>query len=122
MFCPKCEAEYREGFTTCSDCHIPLIEQLPEELEASDYKPEYVEFKPLLSTYNSGDIAFIKSIFDSENINYYFKGENFHFVRPAVQPAILMVEENQVKDALTLLRDIDLTYMLLSTDKTDNDE
>jgi hypothetical protein len=25
MFCPLCKAEYRQGFTTCSDCHIPLV-------------------------------------------------------------------------------------------------
>jgi len=122
MFCPKCKAEYREKFTFCTDCHIPLVEELPEELGAPDCKPEYVEFKPVLSTYNFGDIAFIKSILDSENINYYFKGENFHFASPAVQPAILMVQEDQVKDAISLLKDIDIKFMLLSTGKTENDE
>lgn len=25
MFCPLCKAEFRQGFTTCSDCHIPLV-------------------------------------------------------------------------------------------------
>jgi hypothetical protein len=25
MFCPLCKAEYRQGFSTCSDCHIPLV-------------------------------------------------------------------------------------------------
>jgi hypothetical protein len=29
MFCPVCKAEYREGFTTCSDCHVELVEALP---------------------------------------------------------------------------------------------
>jgi hypothetical protein len=24
MFCPLCQAEYREGFVQCSDCHIAL--------------------------------------------------------------------------------------------------
>ena len=23
--CPKCEAEYRPGFTTCADCGVPLV-------------------------------------------------------------------------------------------------
>lgn len=37
MFCPRCKAEYREGFTTCSDCQITLVEDLdnyqyPEEM------------------------------------------------------------------------------------------
>ncbi len=25
MFCPLCKAEFRQGFTTCSDCHIGLV-------------------------------------------------------------------------------------------------
>ena len=25
MYCPLCKAEYRPGFTTCSDCHIALV-------------------------------------------------------------------------------------------------
>jgi hypothetical protein len=30
MFCPECQAEYRSGFKTCSDCHVDLVETLPE--------------------------------------------------------------------------------------------
>lgn len=29
MFCPKCRAEYRPGFTRCSDCEMDLVELLP---------------------------------------------------------------------------------------------
>ena len=29
MICPKCKAEYRDGFTVCADCLVPLIWQLP---------------------------------------------------------------------------------------------
>jgi len=28
MFCPSCQAEYREGFTACSDCGVALVETL----------------------------------------------------------------------------------------------
>jgi hypothetical protein len=28
MICPNCHAEFRDGFTTCSDCEIPLVEDL----------------------------------------------------------------------------------------------
>jgi len=30
MFCPQCEAEYRPGFTRCSDCYVDLVDKLPE--------------------------------------------------------------------------------------------
>ena len=29
MFCPNCRAEYREGFTRCSDCNVELVNVLP---------------------------------------------------------------------------------------------
>ena len=32
-FCPKCRTQYREGFTLCSDCKIPLVDQLIDDYE-----------------------------------------------------------------------------------------
>src|SRR5579863_6547094 len=31
MFCPNCKTEYRRGFTECSDCLVPLVENLPAD-------------------------------------------------------------------------------------------
>jgi hypothetical protein len=28
MFCPQCKAEYRQGFTHCTDCDVDLVEEL----------------------------------------------------------------------------------------------
>lgn len=39
-WCPKCKAEYREGFTECSSCHVPLVDELPAENEV----PEQEQF------------------------------------------------------------------------------
>jgi len=30
MFCPRCKAEYRPGFTRCADCDVDLVEGLPD--------------------------------------------------------------------------------------------
>jgi len=30
MYCPECRAEYRPGFTRCSDCDVDLIEELSQ--------------------------------------------------------------------------------------------
>lgn len=27
MICPKCNSEYRDGFTTCSNCSVDLVEK-----------------------------------------------------------------------------------------------
>jgi hypothetical protein len=36
MFCPECRAEYREGFLRCSDCDIPLVDQLVTDVVTVD--------------------------------------------------------------------------------------
>ena len=52
MWCPKCKNEYIAGITTCSDCNIPLVEELTEEntkayedasIPLSDFFPEDFE-------------------------------------------------------------------------------
>jgi hypothetical protein len=30
MYCPLCTAEYRDGFTTCNDCRVPLVGTVEE--------------------------------------------------------------------------------------------
>ena len=29
MICPKCKAEYRQGYASCADCHVLLVNHLP---------------------------------------------------------------------------------------------
>jgi hypothetical protein len=29
MHCPRCSTEYRDGFSECTDCHVPLAPGLP---------------------------------------------------------------------------------------------
>jgi hypothetical protein len=36
MFCPQCGTEYREGFLNCSDCDVPLVDQLPADRSGMD--------------------------------------------------------------------------------------
>ena len=39
-WCPICKAEYREGFTECASCHVPLVEELTEE-QKKEPAPDY---------------------------------------------------------------------------------
>ena len=112
MFCPKCRAEYREGFTECADCKVPLVSELSPESE-----PAYVEYEEVLSTFNTGDIAIIRSILDSENVTYYFKGKYHQLMRPLAEPARLMVRKDQVQKAKDILKDLELNYMGFAIDK-----
>lgn len=47
MFCPDCGAEYRQGFDRCTDCDVPLVEQLPASNESADSGANGVEFRAL---------------------------------------------------------------------------
>jgi hypothetical protein len=49
MFCPKCKAEYREGFTKCADCNIDLVPVLPSEPEFPPEPEQYVEYYNLVN-------------------------------------------------------------------------
>ena len=62
----------------------------------------YVE---VYSTFIATDIAFIKSLFDANNISYFIGGENFLQVRPLVVPAKIIVEESQMEIAKELLKE-----------------
>ena len=111
MFCPKCKAEYREGFYTCADCNVDLVKELPPEK-----KPEFVDYEEVLFTYNPADIAMIKSILDAEGITYFVKGEHFTYVSPLADPVRLMVKKEQVVEAKSLLKELNLSYMGINLD------
>ncbi|MCL2856318.1 MAG: hypothetical protein FWE19_01145 [Oscillospiraceae bacterium] len=45
-WCPKCKAEYRDGFAQCSDCEVELMEERPEEI--GDPPAKEVAASPIL--------------------------------------------------------------------------
>jgi len=99
-YCPSCKAEYEDWVAKCSDCDAPLVNELPPEPQE-----EYIKFRELLFTYSPGDIAFIKSLFDANNIRYHMQGEAFLQLRPMAQPVGIMVDEKQYEEAKELLKD-----------------
>jgi len=110
MFCPKCKAEYRSGFTVCADCDVPLVDKLPEERkEKTRLKQTHkdAKFEEVIITFNQGEIAFIKSLLDDVGIEYYFKGDYSNVVRPWADPVRLMVRDDQVEEAIKILKELD---------------
>lgn len=105
MFCPKCRLEYKEGFTTCSDCNVPLVsELLPES------GPDFVDYKEVLYTNSPSDRALISSILDAEGITYFFQGEYVAaYVYNAI-PVRLMVKDDQVQQTMEILKDLELSF------------
>jgi hypothetical protein len=75
-----------------------LVYELPPLPE-----PEVADYKEVLATYNPADIAFLKSVLESEGIQYFFKGEHFMYVRPLTDPVGLMGRTDKVAKAADLL-------------------
>ena len=117
MFCPKCRAEYRDGFHTCSDCNVELVDELQPLPE-----PEFVDFVEILATYNPADVVFLKSLLESEGIQYFFKGEHFMYMRPLADPVRLMVRQDQVEEAIELIKDVKLSVSGISLSKGTDDQ
>ncbi len=113
MFCPECRSEFIEGIAVCPECEVNLINELPPVPE-----PEFIDFEEILATYNPADIALLKSILDSEEITYFFKGENFQHIRPWADPARLMIRKDQVAIVADLIKDLELSYMGINLDKS----
>jgi hypothetical protein len=44
MFCRQCQAEYRQGFTRCSDCDVDLVYSLTQESPAATDAPRVSGF------------------------------------------------------------------------------
>ena len=113
MFCPKCKAEYRQGFYKCTGCDVDLVYELPKEQEDTcrgEYNPEdknlgASNFVKAIEVDNEGQLAFLKSIMEMTDIPYYFKSRIFRVTRPEQAPADLMIEESRLEEAKELLKD-----------------
>jgi hypothetical protein len=109
MYCPICKAEYRPGFTVCSDCDVQLVSELPED-PPEDETNELPTVGDLYSPNNEVELALIKSILDAEGINYFVKNDLFGSmeVGPRIEllnKKMIMVQSDQYERALELIKD-----------------
>jgi hypothetical protein len=100
MYCPKCKAEYREGFTECADCEISLVPELPGL--GSKEEQAFLDLEEVLSTANPGEIALIKSLLEAENIPYLTQGENFSAIQVSI-PVRFMIPRDHIDRAREIL-------------------
>jgi hypothetical protein len=111
MFCPQCRREYREGFTSCYDCDVPLVVELPLEPTL-----EYVQLVTVFATGHEGLIALARSVLDAAAIPYSLKGEGLQDLfalgrvgsgfNPVVGPVELQVNKDDEAEARELLAEL----------------
>ena len=100
MFCPQCKAEYRPGFTECSDCNVALVERWSRPVDAEDNEDDQPEV-----VFRAADIVeanLVRSLLEASGIEVYISDES-HIV--PVDGIVLAVPRTQEGSALDILRD-----------------
>jgi hypothetical protein len=119
MYCPKCKNEYREGFSTCSDCHIPLVEHLSEE---SIIQEDGMNIVKITSVSNEVDAGLIMDLLFNNNIPCFKKsvgsgGYMNIFMGYSIFGEEIYVSEKDVNKAQELLNELSTETDI--TDETD---
>jgi hypothetical protein len=93
-------------------------------------EPGVINFVTVYETGDPGYIAFVKSLFESEGIKYYVKGERLQDLfaagrlgvgfNPVVGPVAIQVDEKDVENARDLLSQIEQGNFELSEDDIAN--
>lgn len=74
MYCPQCRVEYRDGFTECSDCRVPLLAgTLPPE-PPSAFDPS-LDLVVVLETNNRIQVAMLTGLLEDAGIPFFILGE-----------------------------------------------
>lgn len=106
MICPNCKAEYREGFTICSDCQVALV----DEINIEDDKPQY-EYRKLVEVYSTwrlGEASFLQSLLESNNIECFIHNKHYpsmNFLISTAIPIKIMVPIEKTEEAKDIINE-----------------
>src|SRR5688572_30610020 len=70
MFCPQCKAEYRQGYTRCSDCGVPLVSVLPDSEE--EPAPDHETPVEIFSASDTFEAETVKGLLEANGIKVVF--------------------------------------------------
>jgi Putative prokaryotic signal transducing protein len=74
MYCPECRAEYRPGFTECSDCRVSLVAGAPPLKAAALFDPT-LEAVVVLETNDPIQSALAKGLLEDAEIPFFVLGQ-----------------------------------------------
>jgi hypothetical protein len=70
VICPNCHAEFRPGFTVCSDCDVALVDDLDATVAAVAGEELSDELEPFHETSSSDELASILEAFEEQQVPY----------------------------------------------------
>jgi hypothetical protein len=113
MICPECGCEYRDGYTQCADCEVPLVEAGPEE-EAGE--PD-VEIVKVFTATNAAVLPLVESVLFDANIEFMTKSDALQDLfalgrfgmgsNNVIGPATIWVRKDDEAEALELIDTLD---------------
>jgi hypothetical protein len=125
MYCPQCRTEYREGFTECSDCHVPLLAGTlpPEAPDPFDPKIGLVE---VVETQDSIQLAMVKGLLEDAGIPFLLLGQITGlvndvdpFLQKHVRVQVPADREAEARELLEVLLQPDTSPQLAADDASD---
>ncbi len=102
MFCPKCSAEYRAGFTECADCRVPLVAELAET-KRRDRRPD-MKFKTVFTTTDPALASVAKSVLEAAGIESFAIDASAF---PGGLKSRLQVDADRAAEAEALLEELE---------------
>jgi hypothetical protein len=102
MYCPKCLADYREGFTECADCGVALVEGTPPEQE-----PAYIDLVTVFETPDPAAFAVAESLLQAAEIDYVVQNEGTENIFPQLGAMQIQVYSTVARKAREVLKDVD---------------
>lgn len=70
VYCPQCGVEYRDGFTECSDCHVPLLPGTGAP-DLQDLFDPSLELVVVLETDDRIQLAMAKGLLEDAGIPFF---------------------------------------------------
>ena len=101
-WCPKCGAEYRDGFTRCASCDVPLVDRLTDEQskEANKSETERECDKMVLPEGMSSPIAVYtaKNRLEAESIEEMLRDSQTSRARQLIEQMQAELAENELSE------------------------
>ena len=110
MFCPKCKAEYREGFSRCADCDVELVPELTPEPKLT---PEFVDWVKIYTFTDRYEADLAQGLLEANDIEAVTFSDDCGSVDPALAFGLgvrLLVKNEDVKKAKEILVDADYEF------------
>lgn len=73
MHCPQCLTEYRDGFSECADCRVPLAPGRPPSAVPDEHQ---INLVTVLETHDSFAANLAKATLDDAGIPYVERGDD----------------------------------------------